>query len=78
MMNRTRVPHGDFVIEPRPNQLRRDDSWTTDFYIERRDGSVVNHYYGQLSHPTRDVAILNSLAMAARIIDGRVPGCSLP
>jgi hypothetical protein len=73
-MTRKRVTYNGHIIEAHPHLLRNDGRWSTDFDIERHDGSgyYVRPYSGERTHDTPDAAIEHCLRLGSLIIDGRI------
>lgn len=69
------LAYGVFTITPRTFQIRGSGQWTLDLLIARRD--KVRAFSGPATFPTEQAAIRGCHAFGRRIIEGRVPNCSV-
>jgi hypothetical protein len=69
------LSYGDFTITPRTFQIRGTGQWTLDLVIAHR--AKVRAFSGQKTFPTQEAAIRGCHAFGRRIIEGRVPYCSV-
>lgn len=67
--------YGDFTITPRTFQLRGTGHWTLDVLIAHR--TKVRAFSSPKTFPTQEAAIRGCHAFGRRIIQGRVPYCSI-
>lgn len=62
-------------ITPRTFQIRGSGDWTLDIIIASR--TRRRGFSGSKRFPTEEAAVRGCLAFGRRIIDGRVPHCSV-
>jgi hypothetical protein len=67
--------YGEFTIMPRTFQVRGTGHWTLDLLISHR--TKVRAFSGPKTFPTEEAAIRGCHAFGRRIIEGRVPNCSI-
>jgi hypothetical protein len=69
------LSYGDFTIAPRTFQVRGSGRWTLDLLIAHR--GRVRAFSGTKTFPTQEAAIRGCHEFGRRIIQGRVPRCSV-
>jgi hypothetical protein len=69
------LAYGSFTITPRTFQIRGSGQWTLDLVIAYR--TKRRAFSGPATFPTEQAAIRGCIAYGRRIIEGRVPHCSV-
>jgi hypothetical protein len=67
--------HRGWTITPRTFQIRGGNRWTLDIVIAYREKQRA--FSGPQTYPNERAAIRGCYAFGRRIIDGRVPYCTL-
>jgi hypothetical protein len=69
------LSYGEFTITPRTFQVRGTGQWTLDLVIAHR--TRTRAFSGPQTFPTQQAAVRGCHAFGRRIIEGRVPYCSI-